>query len=371
MAPITKNEAIACPECQPKKTFAEKRGLIDHMKRTHPLMDRKKATKGMRDKCPFCKELINAVHYHKAKCDKNPNKKNGTKSHPKTPSKMEEKETKKKMVEPKKNKKEEKSSLKEQENDKKGEKVEKTQEDPSYREQENKKESLSEDADMPEAEGIEGNGNTEEHKDAPDLENSPFDDPNERERLMEQCTPFVDFNKSKTKIKIEVQDENMGEEPEDEVELVTLDDDDSAQENKNYDAFLIHLQDVMERNVVDVTNNMVEKMEELKKFFNSETLKKWMAQKEDKNAILRKLYARLHKTNEELKMQIDTLKKKKDVELFLEENENSIIKNKAKTKIWIPMDLPGAEVQIFKGPHGMEWEQTKGPNLGSVDPVSI
>ena len=360
------------------------------MKRTHPHMDRKKATKGMKDKCPFCKELINAVHYHKAKCDKNPNKKNGTKSHPKTPSKKEEKETKKKMVIPKTNKKEEKSSLKEQENDKKGEKVEKKeQEDPSYREQENdgekaekkkqdfpnsreqknNKECGNEDVDMHEAEDIEGkreNGNTEEHKDAPDLENSPFDDPYERERLMEQCTPFVDFNKSKTKIKIEVQDENMGEEPEDEVELVTLDDDDSAEENKNYDAFLIHLQDVMERNVVDVTNNMEKKMEELKKFFHSETLKKWMAQKEDKNAILRKLYARLQKTNEELKRQIDTLKKKNDVELFLEENENSIFKNKANTKIWIPMDLPGAEVHIFKGPHGMEWEQTKGPTLDQL-----
>ena len=85
-----KNENLKCPECRPKRTYAEKRGLKKHIKRDHPHLNEKEVMANLEDICPFCHEVIKSVHIHKKKCGKNPAK--AIKRHPKQkPSKMEEK----------------------------------------------------------------------------------------------------------------------------------------------------------------------------------------------------------------------------------------------------------------------------------------
>lgn len=342
MAPVIKNPDMVCPECHPENTFAEKRGLIDHIERQHPHRDAKKDTKHLKDRCPFCKKIINAVHYHKQRCSENTDKDT------KKPSKTKKKVPKEKMVDSKKNEKEEKNFFKKMENHNEGEKAKKKeQEDQSSRELE-----CEEGPSFREPECDKESVNREEMK-----------------------------NKSKTKepkIKVEIQDAIMAE-PEDHIEEVNLVDD---EENKivpllegsaTYEGFLIQMDDAMEKNVVLNRNAFEKQLEDIKKF-HSENLadvkkihsaihNKLLTVKEDKYVRLEQENARQEKIIEDLRTQIDSLKKRNDVALFLEKKENTMFRNSQKNKIWIPMDDPGEGGKLFKGPHGMEFEQTKGPTL--------
>ena len=314
MASVDKNEPIICPECKKpnQKPYNEVRGLEDHIKRYHKHLDPKDVTKNMQNKCSWCNKPVKSVslNHHKKSCLKNPDR------DPKTPSQIETKDPKRKMVEPKNPQKKIDSVFQKLDTTSEGEKAQKKEQKeqcskepgPSSREQKGQKD-----------------------EDEPMLEEDDIDT-YERSRLIKNIKKEMEDEKLKENKEKEAS--NSGEQ--EDIPLLTIDED--TEENKNathvvgnakFQAFVIHVEDAMAKKVDLLAKDMEKHAEGIKKF-HTETHDKLEALKKEEDENLRQENKTLKEKIEFMAKEIDRLKRRNDTELFLEQNEDKVFRNKKK-----------------------------------------